>query len=510
MANSVSRKVFKALTYNAFRVGISTAISIIYSITVVRYLDIQKFGAYVFLDSIFVISTVLFGPGIRAPIIRFIPELITKKDYSRLRRLIEILQKLNLLAAVTATLLILFSADFIFVALGKPELAFYARIMALGIIPSTLFAMAKKILTAVYEQKYLSILETLLSVLELSLLIIFAIILDLDLVGIIMIYFISYTIGAIASSVYIRQRHRYLFEGEQSPVGSDYIQRMLRYATPLTILDFINNIEGSINNIFLGIFSKLEDTALFDIPNSFVNRVLSRVWDVISPIGIVSLTEIDYSTPTNMRFAVQQYVKIVSLYTIPVAIGGIMIAEPLLVSFYGYKVLASVQIFRIMLLAYGVLNMVEISRIILNVKEQTHIILFGEVVRILIMILLSLWLIPSLGIMGTAISIIVSSVITNAYYTYFAVVRLRMGNFFPLKNIGKYLASGLLMGVTVVIIVLLHMNSLWTLISSLIAGPFTYVLALRLVRAFDQMDKELFMNMKIPFKFVILKLLWKE
>jgi O-antigen/teichoic acid export membrane protein len=507
---SLSAKVSRALGYNALRLVLSTVNSIIYSIVVIRWLQIQKFGGYAFLDSIFSTLAILYALGTHAPIIRFVPELIAKGEYNKLRALVSRLQTINMIGSLIAMFSIFIGADIFLTALGKPELAFYAKLMALGIIFAAILGITKNMLIAVYEQEFLTIFETFFSFLQLFLLISFVMLLNMELTGVIMTSLVNNIIAAIVYSIYVRRKHQYLFKGEKDAIDTSYSWRVIKYTAPLTALDLINTFTSYAGNIFLGVFRDLEELAYFDIPNSFVNRVFSQIWLLIGSIGVISLTEASFDM-SKFKLASRQYVKIISLYVLPVATGGIIIAEPLLVMFYSEKVLPSVEIFRILLLIYCFLNILGINGIVLNVKEKTYLLLLGGAFRSLMTIVFSFWLIPTLGINGAILSTILPSIIVTTYYAYFVTVKLGVGNFVPLKTIGKYLASSLFMGAIVAFITnFLYANRLWTLISSLIIGPPVYVLALRFVGAFDQTDKRMFMSMKVPFKSIILKLLWKE
>ncbi|MEM1989218.1 MAG: oligosaccharide flippase family protein [Candidatus Bathyarchaeia archaeon] len=507
---SLSQKISTALTYNTLRVILSTISSILYSIVVVRWLQIQNFGGYAFLDSLFSILGVIYLLGSHPPVLRFIPEFVVKRDYCRLRTLISKLQIINLFGSLTATFLILISTDVFLTIFGKPELAFYARLMALGIIPAAVLGITKNMLIATYEQKFLSIFETFFSFLQLFLLIMFVLFLDMELTGVIITSLVNNIIAATIYSIYIRRKHPYLFKGEKIAINTGFSWRVIKYTLPLTALDLINKFTSYAGNIFLGAYRNLKELAYFDISNSFADRVFSQIWLLIGSLGIVSLSEASFDA-AKFKLALQQYMKIILLYTLPVAMGGIIIAEPLLVILYGEKALPSVEIFRILLPAHCFLNIFGTASMILNVKEKTYLLLLGGAFRSLMIILLGLWLIPPLGINGTILSTILPSIIVTIYYTYFIIFKAKIGNFIPLRAMGKYFASSLFMGIIVVFLVhFLHTNRLWILFSSLIVGPLTYVLALRSIGAFDQTDKRIFMSMKVPFKSIILKLLWKD
>jgi hypothetical protein len=116
-----------------------------------------------------------------------------------------------------------------------------------------------------------------------------------------------------------------------------------------------------------------------------------------------------------------------------------------------------------------------------------------------------------MGVTGAAISTIISSAMVITGYVYIIAVRNHLGNFIPIDVLVKYFASSLLMGVVLELLhYLLNGKILILLAAAFIIGPLTYALTLRFVNAFDRMDKKLVMDSKIPFKSIILKLLWKE
>jgi O-antigen/teichoic acid export membrane protein len=123
---------------------------------------------------------------------------------------------------------------------------------------------------------------------------------------------------------------------------------------------------------------------------------------------------------------------------------------------------------------------------------------------------MNLLLIPNLGAFGAAISQMIASSVEMVYYTYLVMIKIRIYNFIPFKKLGKYLGASLFMGsIVATSTYFLGSEMSLQLITGLAIGPPTYAIALRLVGAFDQTDKRILMNSKIPFKSIISRLLWR-
>lgn len=505
----VARKVGRGLTFNFLRTIVSLVTAIAYSIIAVRWLGVDDFGMLIFLDSVFSLLGTLYFFGIPRIATQFIPMLAARKDYPRVRMLIRITQRLVLVSSFVVFLAVFILADQFASVLGHPEYGFFIRLMSLRLVPGALLRVTKNILEGVYDQKFLSTSESIFSLSNLGLLVLFVVMLGLGPVGIILLSIISHVSGFTLFQARLRLSRKSLSYGEVSPLGEEMRRRILKYVAPIILLGSLNLIISQISNIFLGIFKSIGDVTYFDVSYTMADRMLSQIWLIIGTMGLVSLVEIRTIDPTRIRVTISQYVKLVTIYSIPVIFGGFILAEPILFALYGEKMLPAILPFQILIIFIGVSNLFAISIIVMYAFEKTRAILVWQMVRISLLLLLNLLLIPIYGIMGAILALVISSTPPTIAFTYKVMKGLNIGNFIPLRTIGKsVLASSLMYSLLLGLTLMLDARSPFVLVSIILIGFLAYIAGLRLFRAFDETDREMLWRSNVPLKKLIIKFFW--
>jgi len=518
MAGDIVRKVSVGLSFNLIRVGVSLVIGLLYSIIAVRWLRVDNFGVYIFLDSIFSTLAFIYVLGTHSLQTRFVPELEAKKDFPRLRRLLGISERINFLSASATFLVIFIGADIVArlisnpeltALVGYPELSFYIRLIALGIVPGAVLGITKSILDALYEQRFLSLAGIAFSIMDFTLLIALVVFLGLGLVGVIILPVLSLSVGALVYYSWLKRKHKVMFQGVSAPLGPELKDRMMRYAAPLIFLGLYNHfVAAASQNLFLGIFKTMRDVTYFDVPYSFIAAIFDKMTLVIGGLGVISLVEIRTLDSTKIRTASAQFVKLISLYVIPIVFGGLVLAEPLLTLLYGNELLPSVLPFRITLVLLGLTFPLGFNNAILYAFEKTSYVLKWNMLFTLQLIVLNLLLIPTFGVIGAIVAISIVSILSAAVFTHQTMVKLKIGNFIPAPAIARYLVSSLPMAAFLFAVsIVFKIESIVLLMSLIVLGFLIYVIGLRLTKAFDEQDREFISRSKIPLKKLVLKLI---
>ncbi len=508
---TVAQKIAQGLAFNTLRTVISVLISLVYSIVAVRFLHIQNFGVYAFLDSIFSLLGGLFMPLTHQAESRFVPELLAQGRYPQLRRLIGVGQKVNLLIAFAVAFPFLVFASPIAQALGNSTWTIYIQLMALGMVISAALGILKAILNSFYDQKFLSIWESFFSVASLVLLITFVVFLNWGVMGAILVGLITY--GASALLYFFRMNRNFPdnVKGETSPIGKELDSRIRRYVVPSAAINLVSQF-GSIYGgvLFLGLLTNSSDVAYFDIPNTFVQRAFSQVTLVIGALSLVSLVEVNVTDPLKLRSAAKQFVKFVSIYAIPVMVGGIVLAAPILTVLYGVQALPAVLPFQILLVQGCITTILQFSSTLLFVKEKAFRAFLWSTLNAVMLISLNLLLIPRMGVLGAVFAAAFSGVATILLFTYDASVRLGVGNIIPTGAILRTSLSAVTMAVALLAFEIVYpIGGAASLLAAMVVGIGVYVLGLRAYGVFTETDRRLVESSSVPFKRYLLRLLWR-
>lgn len=500
--SDLARKVSASLGYNLMRVAVSAITSFMFSIIVVRWLRVNNFGLLTFLGTFFAVYGVLYDLAIDLALARFIPELRARGDHARLRRISRYSFRLGLFSAFLGWIIIFTLADVIAMSWGNPNLALFIQLLSLKAIPGMAVGLFRNLLISVYDQKFLAISNIGLSITTLATIVLFVVVLDLGIFGVIVESVLNMVLVLILYSLRVWLRHRHLLLGETAPLGVDLRRRIIRYVIPLIVLNLTNFLLWKPSaNLFLGFYRNYSEVAYFDVPFSFIQAVLGQIVAVVGGLGLASLVDLRALAPSRVKSALTQYTKLSALYVIPIAVGGFILAEPILTILYGQQLQPAVLPMRILLVAYSPLNILFLSTSVLLVHEQTFFILKLGTVSSAILIALNFLLVPQYGFMGASITQSIVLVFTATLLTWKLMSRLDYGNFLPLVSMGKYFMAALIMGLSVYLWnALMPPNGILSLLSLVTLGLIIYIASLKLLRAFSEADKRLILKTNLPFR----------
>jgi len=129
---------------------------------------------------------------------------------------------------------------------------------------------------------------------------------------------------------------------------------------------------------------------------------------------------------------------------IPVAIGGIMLAAPIINTFYGAEYAPVIPILRILYLPFAILSIASAATSVILAVNRPSFILKVGLVLVVISISLDLLLIPRYGAEGAAIASSAARLIAPIFYIRFASRECQSS--WPIKDTVKITASAIVMG----------------------------------------------------------------
>ncbi len=508
--SSTVRKVSSGLAYNFLKVLVTVSIGFLYNIIVVRSLRVDSIGTFAFLTGIFGLVAFVYGFMAEFALARFLPELIARNDLERSRKLIRVTQYTTLLSATLAFSFFFLAADQLARSLGQPDLGLYMKLMSLSVVPLALVNNTKAILTASYDQKFLGLMTVAGSTASLLAVFVLVVLLGLGLFGVIVVSVISAFLVLPVFYLRVRTGYSSLIQGRIESLGPVLRSRIVKYGLPLALLNlFTFFVSKPTEDIFLGLFRTLNEVAYYDVPYTFLQTVLGEVWIIIGGLGLVSIVEIRTRNPGRLNLALQQYVKLISLYTIPVTAGGIVLAEPIMTSFYGTKLLPAAFPFQLLSITLCFVTIFSINGVVLQAFERTSYMLKWSGAQAALLIILDLALIPTWGVTGAILSTSVAFFVGIVFFSWEVMRKLGVGNYLPLSALTKYVTASVAMGLYLIGISRLYVaDSIRDLLVLVTSGAIVYMVGLKLLRAFDENDRELLLRSQIPKKGLVARLLF--
>jgi O-antigen/teichoic acid export membrane protein len=177
-----------------------------------------------------------------------------------------------------------------------------------------------------------------------------------------------------------------------------------------------------------------------------------------------------------------RYLLIVAL---PLEVGMIVLARPIISLLYGAEYLPVVIIMQILLLPSAIVSICNAASAVNFGTNRPIIILNTNILFSLTNIGLNIWLIPIYGILGAAAISSVSAVCASAIMIRYA--SKRVGAIWPVRDTLKVTAASLIMGV-VVYIIQSYMSIIPSLVLGVPIGIIIYSILLFVFRAISERD----------------------
>lgn len=253
-----------------------------------------------------------------------------------------------------------------------------------------------------------------------------------------------------------------------------------------------------IGTSFFGmVYLKLHTTMLSFLQDNTAVGLYNAGYQIVDGLRLIPIIFIYAIFPAMSRFAAQskerllftteRAAKYIAMGAFPIAIGGILLAEKLLVALYGSAFLSGARTFQLLLLA---LSFIYITRpLYLGIMAvDKHVLNFYlAIAAISATIILNVFLIPSYGIEGAAITLLfVEIMLFVCSYWFF---RKYIASIPWIRLLGKPFLAAVLMGGVV------FMLREQSIVLTIPVGFVVYLVFLLLIHVFDGEDKKIILQL---------------
>ena len=153
-------RVVSGVGWNFFGMIAGSVAGFLSSILVARWLGASDFGNLSLALSVLNVLVILSALGFEFALNKYIPVLILEKNPQGIRLLVEKLTAVKVVIALALSVFICLAADAVAAWLfHKPGLALYLRVMGLMVLPFALEPIYRGLLTGLYQQKFINILD---------------------------------------------------------------------------------------------------------------------------------------------------------------------------------------------------------------------------------------------------------------------------------------------------------------------------------------------------------------
>ncbi len=497
-------KIGKAMSWNAMaRIARFVAGPIAY-IIIVRSLGEYNWGLLSVLKSIMGFALILVLAGGGKAFLKFLPEMKVKggvgKFYPTAMRLL-LIQGLIWLALLAVSWLM---ADRIAGLYMVQELNFnFLLLFAVGfVIFQVMMSIVTKVLQALYETKLLGFVIVGGNIFYIICLILFLKIVNFGIPGVIL----AGGISNIAMILVIIPKIRSLIHQEQeSGEPAPGIGRVMKFSLPFVVTGLLNQVVWRQSEVlFLGHYTGIAEAGYFELAYRMPQMVLEFIPLAIWPIIMAGMSESYSQDKKGLARGVRLYYKMLYIVVIPIAAMGFAFSRELIPMLYGQNMVFSgmfAQMFFIVFSYSFLYTPLSMSLYVMG-KSWVNMLLFSFLA--VINIGLDFALIPRYGLWGAFLPVAFVMIVATAVF-YTTIRKFRKDIEVPVKFIARCYLAGL--PTALLAITAWKWNQPLSIAVQMVIGTVILALSFRLLKIIGEREKELIMQMPIPFKKIIVSVL---
>ncbi len=257
------------------------------------------------------------------------------------------------------------------------------------------------------------------------------------------------------------------------------IKNILSSAWPFALLAGFSAIYNRIDVVIISHFTGYAQTGIYTAAYKFVdllNFFPASVSHILFPIfaALVAGGQV-----LKARETLEKYLRLMIAVALPLAVGGFVLAKPLVLLVAGKDFAASAPVLSVLVWAIAILFVyIPVNSLVISQQTKKAAAITGA--NMLFNIIGNIILVPKYGVLAAAFLTVASESIQAIFYFYFVKTKITDFSFF--KYVGKPFFASLLMGIVIYYFVA------QPLIFVLPLGVFVYALGLYMAKFFNRED----------------------
>lgn len=277
-------------------------------------------------------------------------------------------------------------------------------------------------------------------------------------------YVASTGLGALIALLMIKKDVSKIFSSfDRSLIGP-----VIRSALPIALTAFLGAFMINVDLVMLGWLKNAEAVGLYSASQKII-QILYIIPGIFATVTFPALSRfIGEKLEETVKKLMEKIIALSLTLAVPITLGGIILANPIIVFIYGQEYGAGSVVFQILLIPLLLIFPGQmIGNFILANDKQSKIALWAGVTSVT-NLALNYFLIPIMGIAGAAVATLISQIFYNSIAW---IIGKKIINFKTIRNLGKIAASGILMALMTF---LLNKAGLNVLINIIISGTFYF------------------------------------
>jgi O-antigen/teichoic acid export membrane protein len=385
---------------------------------VARYGLEAGYGVFSLAMALLTFAMMLASLGLQLGSTRYIAYFTARNDHDKVRRIISVTLKLPTAISIIISIALFFSAEAIALQIFHiPDLAQPLKLFAIGVPFFTLI----NIIAAIFRgfgrvEPHAFFQFILLNVLFLLFLLII-VLLELPFVIVFYGYLASLILTFVALLLYTFKKLPQAVLFTSSGVDISIVKGLLLFSLPLMGATFINTLLFYIDTLLLGFFRLPETVGL-------LNAAYPLVLFIFIPLHALSLIYMPVTAglySQNLMAELRQNYTVLTKWlvsvTLPIFLVLCLFPESVLNLVFGPAYVSAALALRILSLGFIFSNLIGLSGVTLVAMGESRFIAWSLLSATLLNVLVSIVLIPALGLTGAAIAFSVSWILLHSLYS---------------------------------------------------------------------------------------------
>ena len=404
-----------------------------------RHLSAEVFGGFILLQVIASFLTQVSSTGLGVSTAKFIASTQNERYQ---RQLVNTAIGFRLLAVLVVSLVTVIAMPVFWTAFGSPVIPSVAVFLPLLFYLESLGSLLRSVLQGFFLFKRIAMTEFIASLSNFLLVAVFVLLLDRGVLGLIYARAISLSLSCAIAYFSTPTRKRFEFH-----LG--LLKEMLAFGLPLQINDILSFVFGRIDTLVIGTLLGRADIAYYEIARR-IPDALARLYEAFRSVFFPEMSRLfAVGEHKKAEQVLNHSTRLISFVSTLGALVALILGNDVIGLLFSAKYVPSVPAFILLMTALSISligNTLGTSLVAIGDSSKPAII---NIVHTGVSLLGNLFLIPILGIVGSALSSLAGSCATNPLNVLF----LRRRNVDV--RVGDYLKPILVFGLYVLLVLLL-------------------------------------------------------
>ncbi|HLP86299.1 MAG TPA: flippase [Candidatus Paceibacterota bacterium] len=450
---NIRQTIIKNIIWLSGGVTISKILRSIMIIYAARILGAENYGIFSYVISFAAIFNIFSDIGISSILTRELVRRTEKKEYLATSFSIKIV-----LVILTGLIIAFISPYFTNIAAAKPLMIIMAGLIVFESMRTFVFSISRAENRMQFESLYEIIVEIIITTIG------FLVLYNIPSVrNFALGYLVAGILGFILVMISMRKYFRNIFKYFKK----ELVKEIFKSAWPFAIIGIFGVLMTNIDSVVIGFFKPVRDLGLFAAAQKPIS-MFYLIPGFLSTSLFPFISRFIKDGDENRLSTILKKSMIVSLgFALPITVGGIIIASPLINVLYGHEYIGAVPTFQLLLLTLiPIFPGVILSSTLLALDKQ-KIFIKTSIIGATINMTFNLLLIPTYGIVGSAIATILANIAVNGIF----LMEVRKNHKINIwKDMRKITVALVLMAIAVYIM----KSLLWSLIAIILIAIIIY------------------------------------